>query len=453
MNIEALSDIPWICHLKLPARTVLVSNLSLNAKFDLLMKPHTGINVQLYLQLTWEREMKIITQKVFAVALLFMVILLVGCSNINNNGKYVKIRKPTPDQKYIATPNQLIVDYYCKSDPEGKKTFNAWIDKGRPVEQEIGHYFRFFNLAKPWPYWKSSSINLPYGLHRLTAGVYSGPLGCCEGKKDIDKCVDTRDVTVVNIPHRPIRIMPLGDSITKGQWGRNKEDCMVGYRYFLEKKLKNFDVDFVGSQSDPRSNIPIEVIPDCGGLSEEFDDRDHEGYFNLRTENFLNNAQPFSEVIIDNILQDNEPDIILLHIGTNDLKDLLRRLENIEENRRDSYIDDFTNSQIDEVVQLLNRIETYESSNGQQVIVFLALIINRYPIQDFITIFNNKLRVEAINRINDRMNKIIVVDMENDAGINYESELYDGEHPNLAGYKKMANLWYRHLVNFLPTPQ
>lgn len=158
--------------------------------------------------------MKIIAQKMFVIALLLMVILLVGCSNINSKGKYVRIRKPTSDQKYIATPNQLIVDYYCKRDLEGKKTFNAWIDKGRPVEQEIGHYFRFLNPAKLGPYWKSSSINLPHLLHRLTVGVYSGPLGCCKGKKDIDKCVDTRDVTVVNIPHRPIKIMPLGDSIT-----------------------------------------------------------------------------------------------------------------------------------------------------------------------------------------------------------------------------------------------
>ena len=62
---------------------------------------------------------------------------------------------------------------------------------------------------------------------------------------------------------------------------------------------------------------------------------------------------------------------------------------------------------------------------------------------------------------------IIFADMEgrvtgNGAGID-EDEDYDWDeaifprndslHPNSSGYEKMADLWFRHLVNFLPIPE
>ncbi len=50
----------------------------------------------------------------------------------------------------------------------------------------------------------------------------------------------------------------------------------------------------------------------------------------------------------------------------------------------------------------------------------------------------------AQNRI-DEGDDIIIVDMENGAGINYSTDLVDGIHPNDTGYSKMANVWFKAL--------
>jgi lysophospholipase L1-like esterase len=81
----------------------------------------------------------------------------------------------------------------------------------------------------------------------------------------------------------------------------------------------------------------------------------------------------------------------------------------------------------------------------------LALIINQKTTNDRVSLFNEQLRDMAEVRITANV-KIILVDMETGAGLDYENDMKDIFHPNEAGYEKMANLWYRRLVNFLPSP-
>ncbi len=95
----------------------------------------------------------------------------------------------------------------------------------------------------------------------------------------------------------PVKIMSLGDSITKGTGSDNDN----GYRKPLYLNLTNngYDIDFVGSQHDG-----------------DFADPNHEGH-NGETALWLN-------PLLDGPggwLEQYEPDIILYHIGTNDLKD------------------------------------------------------------------------------------------------------------------------------------
>ncbi|WP_246291735.1 SGNH/GDSL hydrolase family protein [Lentzea indica] len=89
----------------------------------------------------------------------------------------------------------------------------------------------------------------------------------------------------------PVRVMPLGDSITQG-------GSIGGYRLDLGTKLRaaGHTVDFVGSLSDGPGSMP---------------DRNHEGHPGWTI------AQIDANVV--NWLRTYTPRTILLHIGTNDM--------------------------------------------------------------------------------------------------------------------------------------
>jgi hypothetical protein len=83
------------------------------------------------------------------------------------------------------------------------------------------------------------------------------------------------------------------------------------------------------------------------------------------------------------------------------------------------------------------------NDNNQTVIVILARIINRQghacPNPSTTTTFNNNVEAMALGRINDR---IVIVDMECGAGLDYQADMADLLHPNAMGYSKMADYWY-----------
>jgi lysophospholipase L1-like esterase len=97
----------------------------------------------------------------------------------------------------------------------------------------------------------------------------------------------------------------------------------------------------------------------------------------------------------------------------------------------------------------LNEIDRYETNYGRHITVILAKIINRNPYSALTTTFNNNVAAMAQARINNG-DDIIIVDMENGAGINYSTDMYDTLHPNASGYQKMANLWFSTLQTILP---
>lgn len=102
-------------------------------------------------------------------------------------------------------------------------------------------------------------------------------------------------------------IMPLGDSLTKGCCSVPLPTCDLGYRHSLYLKLTqaNHLVKFVGSQSHPQD--------DCGSSNIPFDfDREHEGYYD-KTADWIRDR-------VGALLQANPAKIVLLHIGTNDLR-------------------------------------------------------------------------------------------------------------------------------------
>ena len=189
----------------------------------------------------------------------------------------------------------------------------------------------------------------------------------------------------------PLRIMPLGDSLT---WGKGSSDGS-GYRVDLSSwlALAGLDTDFVGSQSNGSG-------PDL----------DHEGHPGWRI------AQIDAQVAT--WIPQAAPDVILLDIGTNDL---LRRDAVTKAPARLATL-------IDHLIELAPNTR----------IVLAKLLVVR---PEFRT-FNNTMAKIATTR----PGHVWLADM---SGISPE-ETVDHVHPTDLGYRAMAAEWYRSLTDVIP---
>lgn len=223
--------------------------------------------------------------------------------------------------------------------------------------------------------------------------------------------------------------MPLGNSITNGNSSGvvpNDAAYYVSYRKALWDLIVagEYDIDFVGSLNSGSAVF--------GAL----EPADHEGHAGWRDDEILNGrpSEPEKGKLIEWLIN-HQPDIVLVHIGTNGLE---------------------TNP--DDVKAILDVIDVY----SPDVWVVLARIINRSCITDdppcstglTTTLFNDNIEAMAQDRIDNLGDKIIVVDMENGSGIDYlpypDGDMWDNLHPFETGYSKMADLWFTALEQILP---
>jgi lysophospholipase L1-like esterase len=222
--------------------------------------------------------------------------------------------------------------------------------------------------------------------------------------------------------HVAISIMPLGDSITEGtSSGVRERQFMAAYRKALWDKLHaaGYEIHFVGSQ------MAGEAIPDF--------EPHHEGHSGWTADQIAAN--------IFNWLHNNPAEIVLLHIGTNDISRMNEDPRKVED--------------------ILEEIDRYSAD----VWVVLARIVNRRnhvcstsswkEIFDETTRFNNELEAMALTRIK-KGDKIIIVDMECGTNLNYlqypYGDMWDELHPYRTGYTKMAETWFSALEKILPIP-
>ncbi|KAE8363570.1 hypothetical protein BDV27DRAFT_158663 [Aspergillus caelatus] len=190
-----------------------------------------------------------------------------------------------------------------------------------------------------------------------------------------------------------LRIMPLGDSITKG----NGSPDMNGYRSKLRERLvssqkdSNFSVDMVGSLRD-------------GGMQ----DNDHEGH----SGKYLADIRQYLELSID-----AKPNIVLVHAGTNNM---------------DKEVD------LDKADQLIESIidRLFEGSRGVTVLIAPVIWANDPRMQKNTDAYNTKLRA-IIKRRQQEGQHLLEVPISITA-----SDLSDKKHPNSVGYGKMAAAWY-----------
>lgn len=219
----------------------------------------------------------------------------------------------------------------------------------------------------------------------------------------------------------PLKILTLGNSITFDDYSNDTrpDGLRISYRYTLYNLLSEsgFVFDFVGSEMAGQDLFPDPQNGGFPGITKEQMVTLLQTGYNPRTATQETNGAYL------NVFQ---PDVILLHIGTNDLT-----------------------TNVDAIGQILNLIDTYRSQSGKTVKLLIAKIINRKVYHSATTQYNSNLAalVTAHNHPDN-----YIVDMENGAGIDYANDMIDNLHPNATGYSKMAHLWFNTLVNIYGTP-
>jgi lysophospholipase L1-like esterase len=186
-------------------------------------------------------------------------------------------------------------------------------------------------------------------------------------------------------PCATLRIMPLGDSITWGVGSSTRDS----YRAALADRLASagIGVDYVGSQRSGDEPDP--------------DNEGHSGW-----------TIPQVTAHVDGWLATYRPDVILLHIGTNDVA---RKSRNAPA----------------KLAVLLNRI----AADSPRAQVFVAKIVGWQS--------GDETRIATFNKSVTRLvtakgRRFHLVDQ---SGI-HGRDMWNGLHPNDAGYRKMARNWY-----------
>lgn len=197
----------------------------------------------------------------------------------------------------------------------------------------------------------------------------------------------------------PVRIMPVGDSITEGK------DGDATYRYFLWHDLLDggYSADFVGPFVGVKTGTP---------KYSDFD-QDHAGRSGWKAQRIANSIKNWSAT--------HRPDVILLHIGTNDI----RQGETNASTETD-----------------IRTIITQARKARPRVTVLLAQLI---PMTGFTSQVNdlNQRIANVASSMTTASSKIVLVDQN--TGYSSTTDNYDGIHPNEGGYTKMADRWYAGL--------
>ncbi len=201
----------------------------------------------------------------------------------------------------------------------------------------------------------------------------------------------------------PCKILPLGDSITLGA----KSTDGAGYRSQLFKLIVAAaqKVTFTGSLSSGPSEVSGQPFP-----------RMHEGHSGWT----ISQLSP----LIPSPALDGKPNIILLHIGTNDIG---YRDPTLMATRLDALIDKLV-------------------TNSPDALIVVAQITTARTDNDTRDAYNAKIpgivqtrAAKGQHIISVDMNKIPMADLAS-----------DGVHPNDQGYVYMAGVWYPAIKDLLP---
>ena len=211
-----------------------------------------------------------------------------------------------------------------------------------------------------------------------------------------------------------LRIMPLGDSITRG----DKSPDTAGYRGPLWTKLlaAGYNVDYVGTATDYPGTV--------SGM-----DVNHEGHSGWRLDT-TDGGSGIYEKLPDWFASATDPHVILLHLGTNDagsdkLNDMSR------------------------TTRLLDRI--FAAQPDAHVIITTLMWRNSANAYARIQTYNAALP-GIVSTQQGKGQKITLLDMHAAVGndpVNFDADLL---HPNATGYGVMADAWLGAIQALYPDP-
>jgi len=218
----------------------------------------------------------------------------------------------------------------------------------------------------------------------------------------------------------PCKVLPLGDSITYGV----DDEGNGGYRgpLFADIVAGGQKVTFTGSLMNGPTTVSGQTFPKRN--------EGHSGWGISEVTPYSNNNAGIATLIPSPAFSSGSggtPEIILLHIGTNDSGS-------------------FSSAQMQtDLKGLLDKLFT----NAPNALVVLAKIIplgydpNNATIKSY-----NQALPGIVQTLADAGKHIVLVDMNTGyAASNYGS---DSIHPNTAGYKFMADRWYAAIGPLLP---
>jgi lysophospholipase L1-like esterase len=209
----------------------------------------------------------------------------------------------------------------------------------------------------------------------------------------------------------PVRIMPLGDSIT------GSPGC---WRSILWNRLQTTgytNVDFVGTLGPQGCGQPY--------------DGDNEGHGGFLATNVANQNQ------LPGWLSATRPDIVLMHFGTNDV---------------------WSNIAPATILTAFSTLVDQMRSSNPAMKIIVAQILPMAPSTcpecgQRVVAFNAQIPSWAASK-STAQSPIVVVDQW--TGFNTATDTYDGVHPSATGDQKMSDKWYPALVAALngvtPTP-
>jgi lysophospholipase L1-like esterase len=212
------------------------------------------------------------------------------------------------------------------------------------------------------------------------------------------------------------KVMPLGDSITYGY--RTGGTCPAGsaeggYRTGLYSRLAaaGVTVDFVGGLSNGPSTLP---------------DKDHEGHCGWR----IDEVDGPGGATLAGYLAAAQPDVVLLHLGTNDMNQ-----------------DDATYPAATAPGRLSTLIDHIYAARPAATVYVASLVPStNATINNRIIAFNKALPGIVAQKV-AAGHDVRYVDLH-DALLT--SQLIDVLHPNAVGYDAMAQGWYDALTDAAP---
>ena len=199
--------------------------------------------------------------------------------------------------------------------------------------------------------------------------------------------------------------MPLGDSITQGDADHDT------YRRPLWKSLEadGFNVDFVGSLRAHHRGPPPR---------DDFD-RDHEGHWGWRVDEILDRIRGWAEAA--------EPDVILIHLGSNDV-----------------FQGESIDSTIDELGELIDAVR----ASRPEATFLLAQLIPTSMANANAGIRELNARIPELAKArSSATSRVIVVDQF--TGFDASRQTYDGVHPNPDGEIHLSDRWLEALESVL----